>query len=79
MTLEEADIELPDILLLQSDAGARLYFVVGTKGTPLVSALRVTEAAKIACGKAHFEALEVREEPAKYRVATTVEELLAGV
>ena len=66
-------------VLVQSDAGERLYLVVETKGTPLVDALRVTEAAKIACGKAHFEALEVRDEPAQYRVATSVEELLAGV
>ena len=66
-------------VLMESDAGERLYLVVETKGTALLDGLRMTEAAKIACGKAHFEALEVRDEPAKYRVATSVEELLAGV
>ena len=40
---------------------------------------RGMEAAKIECGKAHFKALETREEPARYRVATSVDELLAGV
>ena len=60
-------------------AGEWLYLVVETKGTSLLDSLRTTEAAKIACGKAHFEALEVRDELAKYRVATSVEELLAGV
>ena len=66
-------------VLMQSDAGERLYFVVETKGTSLLDSLRATETAKIACGKAHFEALEVREEPAQYRVATSLEDLLAGV
>ena len=65
-------------VLMQSDAGERLYLVVETKGTALVDSLRLTEAAKITCGKAHFEALEVTDEPAKYRVAASVEELLAG-
>ena len=64
---------------MQSDTGERLYLVVETKGTSLLDSLRLSETAKIACGKAHFEALEVRDEPAKYRVATSVEELLAGI
>ena len=66
-------------VLMQSETGERLYLVVETKGTALLDSLRMTEAAKIACGKAHFQALEVRDEPAKYRVVTSVEELLAGV
>ena len=66
-------------VLMQSDAGERLYLVVETKGTSLLDSLRATEAAKIACGKAHFKALEIRDEPAQYRVATSVDELLAGV
>ena len=66
-------------VLMQTEVGERLYLVVETKGTSLLDSLRRTEAAKIVCGKAHFEALEVRDEPAKYRVAASVEELLAGV
>ena len=66
-------------VLVHSDAGERLYLVVETKGTALVDALRATEAAKIECGKAHFEALGVREDRAQYHVATSVDELLARV
>jgi type III restriction enzyme len=39
--------------------------------------LRDKERAKIECGKAHFKALEIQEEPAKYVVATTVNDVLA--
>lgn len=37
----------------------RLYFVAETKGTAMLEALRADEAAKIACGKAHFSELGV--------------------
>ena len=66
-------------VLIDSDEGERLYFVVETKGSPFLGDLRITESAKIACGKAHFKALKVGESPARYEVATTVEELLAGI
>ena len=66
-------------VLIDSDEGERLYFVVETKGSPFLGDLRVTEYAKIECGKEHFKALRVGESPARYEVATTVEELLAGV
>lgn len=66
-------------VLMQSEASERLYLVVETKGTAFLDGLRGTEAGKIACGQAHFEALEVRDERPTYRVATSVEELLAGV
>ena len=66
-------------VLIDSDDGERLYFVVETKGSPFLGDLRVTEYAKIECGKEHFKALRVGESPARYEVATTVEELLAGV
>ena len=58
----------------------KLYFVVETKGQSVCTEdLRGTEDAKIKCGKAHFNALEVRESPARYEVATSVDELLAGI
>ena len=41
--------------------------------------LRGTERDKIECGKAHFNALEVEKSPARYEVATSVDELLAGI
>ena len=65
-------------VLIDSDEGERLYFVVETKASTLVDDLRVTEYAKIECGKAHFMALEDGEAPARYEVVTTVDELLAG-
>ena len=64
-------------ILMESDAGERLYLVVETKGSSLVDNLRLTEAAKIKCGEKHFNALAVREQPARYEVAASVEELLA--
>ena len=66
-------------VLMESDAGERLYLVVETKGSSLLDDLRLTEAAKIQCGKAHFKALEIREDPARYEVAASVDELLAGI
>ena len=64
-------------VMVDTDAGTRLYLVVETKGSLYGDDLRLTEDAKIKCGRAHFEALEVRESPARYEVATSVEELLS--
>ena len=64
-------------VLIDSDAGDRLYFVVETKGSTLLGDLRLIEAAKIECGKKHFKALEVREDAAQYQVVATVDELFA--
>ena len=66
-------------VLVDTEEGERLYFVVETKSSPFLDDLRIPENAKIACGRAHFGALEVRESPARYEVATGVEELLATV
>ena len=66
-------------VLIDSDQSERLYLVVETKGSQFANDLRGTERAKIECGKAHFKALEVVESPARYEVATSVEELLAGI
>ena len=65
-------------VLVDTDAGTRLYLVVETKGSLYADDLRHTEEAKINCGRAHFAALEVRDPPARYEVATSVEDLLAG-
>ena len=66
-------------VLIDSDEGERLYFVVETKSSPYLGDLRITESAKIACGEEHFKALKTGESPARYKVATTVEDLLAGI
>ena len=64
-------------VLINSDVGERLYFVVETKGSAFLDGLRLTESAKIKCGQAHFKALAAQESPAQYRVTTTVDDLLA--
>ena len=66
-------------VLVDTDEGERLYFVVETKGSQFLSDLRSAESAKIAYGRAHFSALRVRESAARYEVATDVDELLATV
>lgn len=63
-------------VLVQTDAGDRLYFVVETKSSLFAEDLRGREDAKIACGRAHFDALRVRESPAKYIVASSVDDML---
>ena len=64
-------------VLMESDEGERLYLIVETKASTLLDDLRLREAAKIECGKAHFKALANRENPARYEVAASVAELLA--
>ena len=66
-------------VLVDSDEGERLYFVVETKGSVSIGDLRGAERAKIRCGRAHFDALKVGESPARYKVATSVDEVLAGI
>jgi type III restriction enzyme len=49
----------PDWALVWEDNGKQsLYFVVETKGGLFEDALRITEQAKIDCGKKHFEAID---------------------
>ncbi len=64
-------------VLIENEKDERLYFVAETKGTPFLDDLRNTERAKVACGRAHFKALEVGEAPAKYRIVHTLDDLLA--
>ena len=64
-------------VLIDSNHEERLYLVVETKSSTLLDDLRITESAKIACGRAHFNALKVGESPARYEVATSVEGLLS--
>ena len=66
-------------VLIESDVGERLYLVVETKASTLLDDLRLNEAGKIECSKAHFRAVAVGENPARYKVAASVNELLAGV
>lgn len=66
-------------VLVEIDGEERLYFVVETKSTSFADELRAREEGKIRCGEAHFQALAVEENPARYVVKTTVDELLADV
>ena len=66
-------------VLIDTDEGERLYLVVETKGSLFSSDLRSYEDAKIECGKAHFDALKLKESSPRYEVATSVEDLLASV
>lgn len=63
-------------VLVQVDGEERLYFVVETKGSLFTDDLRDNEAAKIACGEAHFKALAVDENPAHYVKATKIDDLM---
>ena len=64
-------------VLVATEDGDRLYFVVETKGGLWTDDLRGIEDAKIKCGARHFEALRTGESPAEYVVETAVDGLLA--
>jgi len=63
-------------LLLEQDGEERLYFVVETKAGLFADDVRTREQAKIDCGKAHFKSLAVGEDPARYAVARSLDDLL---
>jgi type III restriction enzyme len=66
-------------VLVETDEGERLYFVVETKSELHEEMLRSNEQAKIKCGRAHFKALTVGEPSAKYLVARTVDDVVTHV
>ncbi len=64
-------------VLVERDGVEQLYFVVETKGGLYGDDLRLTENAKIECGKAHFEALALSQDhPARFIRATSVDDVL---
>ena len=65
-------------VLLDKEGVQRLYFVVETKSSLFTDDLRNKESAKIECGQAHFKALAVGENPARYVVARTFSDVLSG-
>ncbi len=62
-------------VLVEQDGGERLYLVVETKGSLDPGDLRPAEAARIACGRAHFEAISGEGGGARYLVARTAGDL----
>jgi type III restriction enzyme len=70
----------PDwVVLLQKDGIQRLYFVVETKSSLFTDDLRDKEWGKIECGRAHFAALATGENPARYLVARSLEDVMNDV
>lgn len=63
------------ILIREGDSD-HLYFVAETKGSLSEADLRSVEGAKIACGRAHFEALSDLPNPARYVVVRNFSDLL---
>ena len=63
-------------VLVERDGQERLYFVVETKSSLFAEDLRDHEGGKIQCGRAHFSALAVGENPAIYEKFKDVEGLL---
>jgi type III restriction enzyme len=64
-------------VLVEKDGSERLYFVVETKSSLFTDDLRDKESAKIECGKAHFKALAVGENPAQFIQARNIDDLMA--
>jgi len=63
-------------VLVEEDGTQHLYFVVETKSSLFTDDLRDKESAKIECGKAHFKALALIDNPPRYVVARSVDDLL---
>ncbi len=64
-------------VLIDRDGVERLYFVVETKGSLFADDLRDKEDAKIRCGKAHFAALAVDADPAKFIQARNLNDVFS--
>jgi type III restriction enzyme len=66
-------------VLVDSDEGERLYFIVETKGSIWEEDLRSAEADKIACGRKHFAAIGSAEGAVRFEQQATVDGFLAAV
>jgi type III restriction enzyme len=64
-------------VLIQDGKQERFYFVVETKGSLFAETLCSSEAAKIQCGKAHFDTLAVGENPARFVKATKLDDVIS--
>lgn len=62
-------------LVVERDGVDRVYFVVETKGSPYLDELRRNEAAKVECARKHFAVFEDGQNPARYRLVTSLREL----
>jgi type III restriction enzyme len=64
-------------VLVEKDGTEKLYFVVETKSSLFTDDLRDKESAKIECGKAHFKALAVGDNPAEFVQARNIDDMMA--
>ena len=63
-------------MLLTSEAGDKLYFVVETKGTQFLEDLGASEADKIKCGAEHFREIARADKEPEFMQAVTAEQVL---
>ena len=66
-------------VVIEVDGQERLYFVVETKSSLFDDDIRNAEGAKIKCGEAHFNALGVGENPARYGKFKDLDGLIGSV
>lgn len=66
-------------VLVEKDGAEQLYFVVETKSSLIVDDLRDKESAKINCGKAHFKALRIEENPAQFIPARNINDIFNSI
>lgn len=65
-------------VLVDVDGTERLYFVVETKSGLFADDIRDKEGAKIACGKAHFEALDTGDKRMRFIKASDVGDVMTN-
>lgn len=63
-------------VLIGVDGAERLYFVVETKGGLFADDLRDKESAKVECGRAHFAALAIGDNPARFVKARNLNDVM---
>jgi len=64
-------------VLIEHEGTERLYLVVETKSSLFTDDLRDKEGAKIECGKAHFDAIALDKNPARFKKASKVDDLFS--
>lgn len=63
-------------LVIEQDGEQKLYFVVETKHSLFADDIRDREEDKIKCGRAHFAAIATDENPAQFKKATKLSDIL---
>jgi len=63
-------------ILIEKGGQERFYFVVETKDSLFSSGLRGNEVGKIQCGEKHFSAIAAADNPAKFKHARTLDDVI---